>query len=126
MQRQPAGDPGRPGHPDAVGDLLQIEHLQPVEDAQVHGFFRGVVQVLHVRAQCVAQQPEPWNPRAQLERAHAEPVVRPGPLEHSPFEKLLGKPMDRSLRDAGTAGQLGQRQVDVIDREGLENEAHHA
>jgi hypothetical protein len=72
VQRHPAAYPGQVGNPVMAGDLVDVQDLQPVHDAQVHGRVSGLVQVLQERQRRLAQLGADRAQAGELEHAGAE------------------------------------------------------
>src|SRR2546421_136912 len=85
-----------------------IPAVDAVEDGQVHGLVRGLVEVVEVGPGRLPQAALARGEQAQLEQPHAEAYAARGPLDDAPRVQFGDEAVHGRLRDRGTPAQLPQ------------------
>src|SRR5258707_749377 len=105
-----ATDTGGNRGTEPAGDLLQVDHIRPVEDGEVHHQTGGPVQLVQEWLRGAVQPILMHRERSQLDQSHAPLIVASVAAEpaqlHQPFEH----PVRRGAWQAGAAYDLSQRE----------------
>ena len=116
---QPGSGPAHHGDRALTGQPVQVQDPEAVPDGEVDGGQGGGVQVLQERRGDLAQAGLHGCQQRYLPECAADGVVTGrGAGQHAERGQLAGQPVRRGQREAGPAGQLGQRQpgVGIVER----------
>jgi len=122
VQGQPRANGADDRHRGLPGEPVDVERLVAVPDREVDGVPGRGVDVLEERRGDLPQLDVHRGEQAEVPQSRPHDVgavVAPG--QRSPGDELLDQPVGRRQGDAGTSGDLGQRQPPVVGVEGPED-----